>query len=119
MAQELLMVNPPRRRRRSRRNPRGVAWSGVFARPKRKSGKGRRRLVRVRAGRRRSAFFPTRYLGRRVTRQFAALARRAKHRGCKSSLGRSMLKSCRRKGRGGKMRCFSARGKRVCFRTKR
>lgn len=110
------MLNPGRRR--GRRNPRGIAWSGVFARPKSKKTGKRKRYVRVRAGRTKRAFFRTRYLGRRVTGQFARAARRAMHRGCKSSLGRSMLK-CRRGRKGGKTRCFTARGKRVCFKVKK
>lgn len=118
--QDLLLVNPPRKRRR-RHNPRGISWSGIFARPKsRKSGK-RRRLVRIKAGRRRGAFALTKRIGRRVTAQFARDARRALRRGCRSALGRSMLK-CRRyrRGRkGGKLVCFKSHGKRKCFRVRK
>lgn len=162
MAQDLLVMNPPRRgrrlkkargrrricagkrkaeglcytkkvqalRRRSRTlalraerdekmgimtlNPRGIKWSGIYARLKpKKSGGKMRRYVRVRSGRTKRAFFRTSRLGRRVSGQFARIARRAKRRGCRSRLGSSMLK-CR-----GKTRCFTARGRRVCFKVKK
>lgn len=52
MAQDLLLMNPRKRRKRrgKRRNPRGIAYSGCLARPGRKHGRGRR-LVRTRCGR--------------------------------------------------------------------
>lgn len=118
MAQDLLVMNPPRGKRR--RNPRGIAWSGCVARPKHR---GRRvRMVRYAAGRRPSAFTWARFIGRTASKRLLKACRRAKYgRGC-GPMKRSITKSrkCRRSGgRGGRTRCFTARGRRVCFKVRK
>lgn len=97
MAQELLMINP-RRKRRRRRNPSGIRWSGCVARPKSRRHPGKRfRLIRARAGRSRRAFLPAWAFPKRVKSALLRRCRRDRRRGCSTAIGRSTHKRCRRR----------------------
>lgn len=116
MPQDILLVNGKRRRK----NPRGIAWSGCVARPRRRKGSKRTRMVRYAAGRSPAAFAWSSLIGRAAARRLLKRCRRAKRGGCKSAMGRSLRKRCRGGRRsGGRTKCFTARGKRVCFRVRK